>query len=333
MENSMLGLTPNELADTLGITVQGVYRILAAKDIKSPSPGKRKLIQADDIRNILSERGFKYPKLNMSCQVVKGGAGKTTIAFNLASRATYYGVRVLAIDFDQQGNLTRSFNVDSQNRPVWINIFRKEKTIQEAIVPVTEYLHLIPSNLNNSRLDTEMVQKSTANLKDMLNDILEPVRDNYDLVIMDCPPSINRVNAAVTCASDLVVIPINPDQYSIDGLTYTISELNELKNSFKMDKPDYKILWNRYDAREKLATIYTHLVAKDETHMSNLLPMVIRSDTALKNVILEGTNIFENKRKTVAKEDMDQLTRELIGLNDWADRVKDKREERKEVLA
>ena len=130
MENSMLGLTPNELADALGMTVQGVYRILSARDIKSTLPGKRKLIQADDIRNILTERGFKYPKMNISCQVVKGGAGKTTIAFNFASRATYYGVRVLAIDFDQQGNLTRSFDIDSQNRPVWINIFRNEKTIQ-----------------------------------------------------------------------------------------------------------------------------------------------------------------------------------------------------------
>lgn len=333
MENSMLGLTPNELADTLGMTVQGIYRILAAKEIKSSAPGKRKLIQSNDIRNILTERGYKYPKMNVSCQVVKGGAGKTTIAFNFASRAAYYGAKVLAIDFDQQGNLTRSFDVDSQNKPVWINIFRQESAIQKAIIPVNEHLHLIPSNLNNSRLDTEMVQKSTANLKDMLNDILEPIRDKYDLVIMDCPPSINRVNAAVTCASDLVIIPINPDQYSIDGLTYTISELNELKNSFKMTKPDYRILWNRYDAREKLATIYTHLVAKNESHMNKLLPMVIRSDTALKNVILEGTNIFENKRKTVAKDDMDQLTRELIGLNEWVDSFKEKREERKEVLA
>lgn len=333
MEKITLGLTANELSDSIGITVQGVYRILAARDIKSHAPTKKRIISATNIRSILTDRGFKYPKLNISTQVVKGGAGKTTIAFNLASRAAYYGVRILAIDFDQQGNLTRSFNVDSQNRPVWVNIFRKEKNITEAIVPVNEYLDLIPSNLNNSRLDTEMIQNANTNLKDMLNDILSPVRDKYDLVIMDCPPSINRVNAAVTCASDLVIIPINPDQYSIDGLTYTISELNELKHSFKMTKPDYKILWNRYDAREKLANIYMHLVAKDDIYMSKLLPMVIRSDTTLKNVILEGTNIFESKRKTVAKEDMDQLTRELIGLNEWADSIKDKKDERKEVIA
>lgn len=333
MEKITLGLTANELSDSIGITVQGVYRILAARDIKSHAPTKKRIISATNIRSILTDRGFKYPKLNISTQVVKGGAGKTTIAFNLASRAAYYGVRILAIDFDQQGNLTRSFNVDSQNRPVWVNIFRKEKNITEAIVSVNEYLDLIPSNLNNSRLDTEMIQNANTNLKDMLNDILSPVRDKYDLVIMDCPPSINRVNAAVTCASDLVIIPINPDQYSIDGLTYTISELNELKHSFKMTKPDYKILWNRYDAREKLANIYMHLVAKDDIYMSKLLPMVIRSDTTLKNVILEGTNIFESKRKTVAKEDMDQLTRELIGLNEWADSIKDKKDERKEVIA
>lgn len=327
MEPMKPGLTPNELAIALGkITVQGVYRILKQKNINANTSPKRKIVPAMNVRQILMDRGFKYPKSNISCQIVKGGAGKTTIAFNLACRASHYGVKVLAIDFDQQGNLSRSFNIDTRDKKVWINVFRNEIKISDSIIPVNDCLHLIPSNLNNSRLDIEMIQNTAANPKDHIHDILAPIRGDYDLVIMDCPPAINRLNAAVTCASDLVVIPINPDQYSIDGMHYSISELQGLKKSFKLKNLDYKILWNRYDAREKSANIFMHHLAKDESLIDKLLPIVIRSDTSVKNVIIENSNIFESKRKPAVKEDIDQLCREIIGLNSWIDSLKEKKE-------
>ena len=94
-------------------------------------------------------------------------------------------------------------------KKVSLNIIRKEVTAAEAIIKLSDNLSIIPSSLNNSRLDTELTQ-SLSNLKDLIKDILEPIRDQFDLVIFDCPPAINKIVAAATCASDKVIIPINP---------------------------------------------------------------------------------------------------------------------------
>ncbi|WP_207209316.1 ParA family protein [Piscirickettsia salmonis] len=209
--------------------------------------------------------------------------GKTSLSYSLACRAAHYGARVLVIDVDQQSNLTTSFNVNSRNRPVLLNMVRDNTSIEDAIVSVNEMIDIIPSNLNNSRLDIELTQ-SASNLKDMIRDMLKSVRNNYDLVIIDCPPAINKINTAATCGSDTVIVPINPDPYAMDGLEFTLAELKKIRKEFKL-KFKEKIVWNRYDAREKLGTIYLHQLAKNPDLISKILPVVIRVDTSLKNVL------------------------------------------------
>ena len=268
-------ITPLELADCLGgMTIQGVYKALKTHNIPTQiTNNRRKIIPPEGIRRLFEERGFQYPKSVISFQIVKGGVGKTSLSFCLAVRASHYGARVLAIDLDQQGNLTRSFNVEARDRPVWLNLFRDKVPVQNAIVELSDCLHVIPSNLNNSRLDTELTQSST-NLKDLIRDIIEPIRNNYDLIIIDCPPAINKINTAVTCASDIVIIPINPDLYAMDGLDYTISELNRIKKGFKLDF-DYRIVWNKYDARERLGAVYMHELMKRTEFITKSYPWCV----------------------------------------------------------
>ncbi len=316
MEQFNNTITPIELADCLGgITVQGVYKALKSHNIPTETNNRRKLIPAQGIRKLFEDRGFQYPKSIISFQIVKGGVGKTSLSFCLAVRASHYGARVLAIDLDQQGNLTRSFNVEARDKPVWLNLYRDKIPAEKAIVPISETLHLIPSNLNNSRLDTELTQ-SSANLKDMIKDTLAPIRHNYDLIIIDCPPAINKINAAVTCASDIVIVPINPDPYAMDGLDYTISELNRIKNDFKLSF-DYRIVWNKYDARERLGAVYMHELMKREGLENNILPVVCRVDVSLKNAVFDSKSVFELPKKAPIREDIDQFAKEILGINAW----------------
>jgi len=312
-------LTPNELAEIFDVSIQGVYKILKANNIETNNVKKRRFIPALEVRRLLIDRGFTYQKKNISFQIVKGGTGKTSLAFSLSIRASQYGVKVLVIDFDQQSNLTRSLGVDAREKPVWLNIYRDKIPIKDAIVPFADTLSIIPSNMNNSRLDVELTHRN-INLKDHIDDIISTVRNNFDLVIMDCPPAINKINTAVTCASDVVILPINPDPYAMDGLEYSLFEIENIKKDYKLVNLDYKILWNKYDAREKLGTYYMHQIAKDEAKFSHLLPIVIRSDTALKNAVFDCKSIFEAKRKTSTREDIDQFTKEIIGLNSIIER-------------
>ena len=131
-------LTPAELAEVLGgITIHGVYKALKAHNIQSSSTStRRKKIPPLGVRKFLTERGFKYPNINVSFQIVKGGVGKTSLSYALALRASHYGARVLVIDLDQQGNLSRSFNVELKNKPVWLNVIRDKK--HEFGIDITE---------------------------------------------------------------------------------------------------------------------------------------------------------------------------------------------------
>jgi chromosome partitioning protein len=282
--------------------------------------GTKILIPSDSVRNFFETRGFKYPKINIGFHIIKGGVGKSSLASAVAIRANMYGARVLCIDFDQQGNLSRSFGVNARENLVWLHIQRNVCKIEESIVFITKTLHLIPSSMNNSKLDLELAN-NPINLKDMIRDYLAPIRDVYDLVIFDCPPSLNKVTAATTCASDLVIMPINADGYSMDALDGTIAEINHLSAAFKLNIP-YKVLWNKYDQREKLAVKYLHEVASKESCKDNILPIVIRTDTAVKNALDQGISVFEMKSKSGICDDIDSLTRELLGLSQWDDEKK-----------
>lgn len=310
-------VTPADLSYLLGgISLQAVYKQLRTNGIEShTSANKRRWISPQGVRQLLEQKSFSFPKLNLSFQIVKGGTGKTTLAYALAVRSSHYGARVLAIDFDQQGNLTRSFNVEARDKPVWLNLIRDDVAAEEAIVEVTPNLHLIPSNLNNSRLDVELTGLA-SNLRDMVTDKLETIRDNYDLVIMDCPPAINKINTAVTCSSDTVIIPVNPDPYAFDGLDFTLSEIARVKTSFKV-KTNYQIIWNRYDARERLGVVYMHKVAAMPECAERVLPVVVRTDASVKNAVFAAKSVYEMPKKSVIQEDIDQFTREILGVNSW----------------
>lgn len=323
MELKKGNLSSVELKDLLGgITVQGVYKALKQNNIDSQLNNTgRRFVSSFGVRDLLESKGFSYPKLNISLQMVKGGVGKTSLSFSLAVRTNHYGARVLIIDMDQQGNLTRSFNVEARDKAVWLNLVRDNVPVEEAIVEISEGLHLIPSNLNNSRLDVELTQ-SASNLKDLLRDKIASVRDNYDLVIIDCPPAINKINTAVTCGSDLIIIPTNPDPYAMDGLDFAIAEIKRIKTEFKLKTLDYKVVWNRYDARERLGAHYMHALAQKTEHLEKILPVVIRVDASLKNAIFDSKSIFELPKKALIREDIDQFSREILGINEWQESYK-----------
>ena len=184
---SEYNLTPGDLLNSISSigTLHGIHKVLKDKEIPFLKNGPKKLIPSQSARIFFEGRGFKYPKLNLTFHIIKGGVGKSSLASAVAVRANMYGCKILCVDFDQQGNLTRSFGVDGRNKPVWLHLFRKEVSIYETIIPITPSLHLIPSSMNNSRLDFELSSRPT-NLREIVLDALAEVRDYYDLIIFDC---------------------------------------------------------------------------------------------------------------------------------------------------
>ena len=110
----------------------------------------------------------------------------------------------------------------------------------------------------------------------------------------------------------------------MDGLEFTLFELKQIKKDFKLNF-NHKIVWNRYDARERLGAIYMHELVKTTEQVDDILPVVIRTDATIKNSMFFELDIFNSTKKTSIKKDADQLCRKILGLNKWKDYLKESR--------
>lgn len=268
----------------------------------------RVCIEPHRVRALLESKGYKFQRQVVSFQMLKGGVAKTTSALNFAWRASMYGARVLMLDLDQQANLTFAAGQDAEELPVWIDILEKKTKIEDSIIQIEDGLDLIPSSLNNSVLDRFLIS-SHRNWAQAVRGPLKEVLPRYDLVVIDTAPSLSAINTAVTCASDQIVLPINPDRFSVLGAKKHIQDLEELRKEFEL-KFKTRLLFTRYDGRESSSReIFTQCI---ESFDHLLMKNYIRTSSELKNSIATGKTVFSTKN--AAHEDYDLVTRELLGF-------------------
>lgn len=260
------------------------------------------------VRKAVEAAGYTYPRQVVSFQMLKGGVAKTTSALNFGWRAAQYGARVLFIDLDQQANLSFALGVDAENLPVWVDVVEKKTPVADAVVKISDRIDLIPSSLNNSVLD-RVLYTSHRNLATAVKAPLKEIARDYDLVILDTAPSLSAINTAVTCASDRVILPINPDKFSMIGVRKHLDDLKEMKSDFDLEF-ETKVLFTRFDGRESASQ--TYLEECLELFENSLLKHYIRSSAEIKNALSGPRTIFSTKNN--AKEDYDGLTRELLGF-------------------
>ena len=265
------------------------------------------------VRQYLASKGVRIPHLVISMQMLKGGVAKTTSALNLGLRASMYGAKVLFIDMDQQANLTFALGVEDENLPVWVDVVEKRKQLEEVVIPIEPGIDLIPSSLNNSVLDRVLLTGS-RNWSQSVKGPLASLKDRYDLIIIDTAPNLSAINTAVTCASDRILLPVNPDKFSLLGVRKHLQDLQELKAEFHLDFTA-QVLFTRYDGREAASR---EILAQCVTEFEDLLMKTyIRTSAEIKNSIGSAKTIFSTKSN--AKEDYDLVTREVLGLNDAID--------------
>jgi|GEM_PF-192051 len=305
--NASFLLSQNELADFCAITSNAISMQSSKLGIKSSKIRNRAAFSSGQTRQLLASRGFTYPKETISFQMLKGGSTKTSSLFNLGVRLNQYGARVLAIDLDMQGNLTDAFGVDVGDRPVFIDIAEGDATLQEAIVPISENLDLIPSDFENSTLDFYLITKR-VNAKTYMRDILSSVRANYDFILIDCNPALSSLNIAIALASDRVIIPVNPDKFSSKGLRKTVEELERVGKEHSTTIP-YNLLFTLFDSREGSSQKY--LIEYGSKYDGKLIESVIRRNVDVKNAFDLKRSIFDYP-KALAREDFDAFARNLL---------------------
>ena len=183
----------------------------------------------------------------------KGGVGKTTTAINLSACLAEQGEKVLVIDMDPQGNTTSGFGVDKNDLDDTIyELLIGESDVQECIIEnVMENLSLIPSNVNLSGAEIELIG---VNHKEyILREQIHPLRDQYDFIIIDCPPSLSILTINSMTTADSVLVPIQCEYYALEGLSQLMHTITLVKKRLNPELEMEGVVFTMFDARRNLS--------------------------------------------------------------------------------
>jgi chromosome partitioning protein len=183
----------------------------------------------------------------------KGGVGKTTTSVNLAASLAEKGKKVLVIDTDPQGNTTSGFGLDKNE---------VENTIYELMIgecdtkdsiqkDVVDGVDIIPSNVNLAAVEIELID--TDQKEYILREAISKVKDNYDFIIIDCPPSLSMLTVNAMTTANTVLVPIQCEYYALEGLSQLVHTVNLVKERLNPDLEMEGVVFTMFDSRTNLS--------------------------------------------------------------------------------
>jgi chromosome partitioning protein len=237
----------------------------------------------------------------------KGGTGKTTTAVNMAAAIALRGQKTLLVDLDPQGSATTGLGFEkatltSTVYSVLSQTRRAEEVVTETSVP---NLSIIPSNLDLAGAEVEL--SSAPGREYVLREALTPLKDQYDNIVIDCPPNIGLLTLNALVTSDLVLIPVQCEFYPMEGLPTLLKVMDLVKSRLKAGF-DYRILLTMYDKRTALSRRVLEQVKNNfgDRVLKTVIPRSIRMAEApskgLPGIIFRPKNPASEQYKSAAKE-------------------------------
>ena len=181
----------------------------------------------------------------------KGGVGKTTSAANLGAYLAELGKKVLVIDFDPQGNLSSSLGIDGKAKGIYEVISNGLGASEVIQTTSLEDLYVIPSNINLTGANVELVDQEGREY--YLKRAIEPVKKDWDYILIDCPPSLGILTLNGLTAADHVIIPLQCEYFALEGLSLLLQTIKRVQKSVNPELTIGGILFTMFDSRTRLA--------------------------------------------------------------------------------
>jgi chromosome partitioning protein len=240
----------------------------------------------------------------------KGGVGKTTTVVNLATILAARGKRVLMIDVDPQGNATSGLGFDKKNLGKTIyDVLINDEPIRNAIYDSgRKGLHLCPANIELAGAEVELVE--IVSRETVLKRAVQSSRNAYDIVLMDCPPSLGLLTVNALTAADGVLVPIQSEYYALEGLTQLMETVTLIKRGLNPHLSVFGVVVTMFDTRTQLA----HQVANEVRRYfgEKVFRTIIPRNVRLSEAPSFGKAIMEYDPKSKGAESYDALAREVI---------------------
>ncbi len=243
----------------------------------------------------------------------KGGVGKTTTAVNLSACIAQKGKKVLLIDIDPQGNATSGLGVKAEDGKSVYNVLVEDLDINETIKQtMIKKLFVCPANINLAGAEIELV--SLVSRENRLKDALEEIKDDYDYIFIDCPPSLGLITLNSFTASDSVLVPIQCEYYALEGLGQLINTIKLVQRHLNKDLEIEGVVLTMFDSRTNLSS---EVASEVEKYFGNkvfqtVIPRNIRLSEAPSHG--EPISIYDPDSKGALK--YKKLANELIKINE-----------------
>jgi len=240
----------------------------------------------------------------------KGGVGKTTTAINLSSCLAEKGQKVLSIDMDPQGNMTSGLGVDKDEVEKTVyDLIIGEAEIDEVIQKdVMENLDVIPTNIDLSAAEIELI--GIDDKEYIVRNAVHKVKDNYDFIIIDCPPSLSMLTINAMTTADSVLVPIQCEYYALEGLSQLMHTVQLVKERLNPVLEMEGVVFTMYDARTNLSLQVVENV-KDNLHQ-NIYKTIIPRNIRLAEAPSYGMPINKYDPKSAGSDAYMRLADEVI---------------------
>ncbi len=265
--------------------------------------------------------GRKLVEVNMGRIIAvanqKGGVGKTTTTINLSACLAEQGQKVLVIDVDPQGNTTSGLGIDKNNTENTVyELMLGEASIDDCIYKsVMDDLDVIPSNVNLAGAEIDLIDIDDREY--ILKKIVNSLKEKYDFILLDCPPSLSMLTVNAMTAANTVLVPIQCEYYALEGLSQLIRTINLVKQKLNLELEIEGVVFTMYDARTNLSLQVVENVKANlkQTVYKTIIPRNIRLAEAPSHGL--PINLYDSK--SAGAESYRLLAEEVIhrGEDEW----------------
>lgn len=239
----------------------------------------------------------------------KGGVGKTTSVANIGAALNQKGNRVLLVDLDAQQNLTSCFLPDEKVEALEVSIY--EALVGKAplpVIPLRDGLSIVPSGIELARAEIDLSQKLAR--EQLLKRLLQPIAEEYDFILLDCPPSLGVITTNALTAAEALYIPLTAEALPLKGLRMLEAVVEEVRESINPTLSLSGVFVTRYNTRKSLNNMVLETIA--DKYGSVVFNTKIRENVAIAEAPLMQQPICEYSPKSKGAEDYEALTEEIL---------------------